>query len=152
MTPTTNRSASSFGQEHFATAQLGDQRRTARLVQIADRLSRHPGGTLPQKLASPKDYKALMRLVNGPQVTHASVLASHYERTRQRMEAVPGVVLLIHDTTELDYSGLKSITTLGQIGNARAEAICATTAWPSSRSSGKCLAWRSRFCTIGRKS
>ncbi len=119
MTPTTNRSASSFGQEHFATAQLGDQRRTARLVQIADRLSRHPGGTLPQKLASPKDYKALMRLVNRPPVTHASVLASHYERTRQRMEGVPGVVLVLHDTTELDYSGLKSIKTLGQIGNGK---------------------------------
>src|SRR6202040_3497769 len=51
------------------------------------------------------------------EVTHTRVLASHYQHTRLRMEQTPGVVLVLHDTTELDYSGLDSIATLGPIGN-----------------------------------
>jgi hypothetical protein len=106
-----------FGQQHFGDVDLGHRARNACLVKLADRLSRHPGGTLPQKLASPKHYKALMRLVNRDEVTHPRVLQPHSQRTRRLMQETPGVVLLVHDTTELDFSGLKSIPDLGQIGN-----------------------------------
>lgn len=106
-----------FGEEHFGMATLGDPRRTKRLVKLADQIHRHPGGTLPEKLQSPKDYKAMDRLMNRPEVTHASVLRPHVERTLAKMGATPGVVLVLHDTTELDYSGLKSIGDLGSVGN-----------------------------------
>jgi len=78
---------------------------------------RHPGGTLPEKLHEPKDYKAMDRLVNRPEVTHAAVLEPHRQRTLERMRQATGVVLVLHDTTELDYSGLHSIADLGSIGN-----------------------------------
>jgi hypothetical protein len=106
----------SFGQTQFGAASLGQQARTACLVKIADRIHRHPGGTLPEQLHAPKDYKAMDRLMNRPEVTHASVLAAPCELTRQRMRDVAGVVLVLHDTTELDFSGLRSITELGSIG------------------------------------
>jgi hypothetical protein len=107
----------SFGQEQFGTAQLGHKKRTECLAKIAECIHRHPGGTLPEKLHQPKDYKAMDRLMNRPEVTHPAVLAPHYQRTRERMAQVPGVVLVVHDTTELDYTGLKSIPDLGSIGN-----------------------------------
>jgi hypothetical protein len=107
-----------FGETQFASASLGHKKRTECLVKIADLIHRHPGGTLPHKLHQPKDYKAMDRLMNRPEVTHASVLASPVERTRQRMREAMGVTLVLHDTTELDYSGLKSITDLGSIGGA----------------------------------
>jgi hypothetical protein len=44
------------------------------------------------------------------------VLAGHCRRTREQMERCPGVVLIIHDTTEGDFSGL-DISDLGPIGN-----------------------------------
>lgn len=112
-----------FGQEHFGAADLGHRKRTACLVRIANQLQRHPGGTLPEKLTSPKDYKALMRLVNRPEVTHATVIQSHYDRTRQRIAASASTTaLLIHDTTELDYSSLASLRGhLGQIGNGNGQ-------------------------------
>ncbi len=50
--------AETFGQTNFAHAQLGDKRRTKKLVAIADLMARRPGGTLPQKLNDPKDLKA----------------------------------------------------------------------------------------------
>jgi hypothetical protein len=105
-----------FAQEHFGAAQLGDVRRTQRLVKIADRIIAHPGGTLPQKMASPADLKALYRLLDCQQVTHASVMQTHRQLTLSRMAQCQQVVLLIHDTTQLDYTGKqKSLTKLGQI-------------------------------------
>jgi hypothetical protein len=106
-----------FGASHFATADLGHKKRTECLVRIADGIYRHPGGTLPAKFHAPKDYKAMVRLMNRPEVTHAAVLAPHYERTLALMYQTTSPVLILHDTTELDYSGLKSITDLGPIGN-----------------------------------
>ena len=106
-----------FGETHFGAAQLGDRRRTKRLVDTANRILEHPQGTLPDKLRSPAALKGLYRLVDGPTVTHESVLRPHLERTRQRMREHPGVVLTIHDTTELDYTDITTLRAIGQIGN-----------------------------------
>jgi hypothetical protein len=51
-----------YGESNFAHAQLGDSRRTKRLVSLADLMTRRPGGALPQKLNNPKDLKAFYRL------------------------------------------------------------------------------------------
>lgn len=110
-------SVASFGEKHFGQASLGHRRRTKCLTRIADRSYRHPGGTLPTKLRDPKDYKAMDRLMNQAEVTHASVLATHRQHTLAQLRQTSEVRLLIHDTTELDYSGLRSITDLGPIGN-----------------------------------
>jgi len=109
--------ARSFAQDNFGGVQVGHGARNAAVLRLAENLCRHPGGTLPDKLACPADYQSMCRVVNRPEVTHERVLTPHYQRTRQRMEQTPGVVLLLHDTTELDYSGLDSITELGPIGN-----------------------------------
>jgi len=109
----------SFGQEHFGAANLGHAERNRCLIKIANRIQRHPGGTLPDKLSCPKDYKAMLRLANRGEVTHAAVLQPHQQRTFRLMREVAGTtVLVVHDTTELDYSGLESLAAeLGPIGN-----------------------------------
>jgi hypothetical protein len=105
-----------FGQINFGEACLRHQNRTKCLVRIADCIYRHPGGTLPAKLHQPKDYKAMDRLMNRAEVTHTAVLEPHRQKTLQRMRQTSDVVLVLHDTTELDYSGLRSISDLGPIG------------------------------------
>ena len=105
----------SFGEKHFGSASWV-RTTTQRLACIADLIYRHPGGTLPAKLHDPKDYKAMDRLMNRPEVTHTAVLEPHRQRTLERMRQATGVVLVLHDTTELDYSGLRSISDLGPIG------------------------------------
>jgi Transposase DNA-binding len=107
----------SFGQEHFGAAKLGDRRRTQRLAELADRVRHHPAGTMPHKLLSPADLKAFYRLCNNRKVTHESVLAPHRAWTLQRMAAHQGVVLIVHDASELDYTKKKSLEQLGQIGS-----------------------------------
>lgn len=100
---------SEFGSTHFGGAALGDERRSKRLMALADEILLHPGGTWPDKLPNPADLEALYRLVNRPEVTHGALLAPHRVETLRRMRASNDVVLILHDTTELDYSGLESI-------------------------------------------
>ena len=107
----------SLGQAMFGHAPVGDQRRVARLVRTFDALCRHPGGTLPDKLSSPADLKALYRLCACESVTHAVLVAAIRGYTRERIAAHDGPVLLLHDATELDYTTLESLTDhFGQIG------------------------------------
>src|SRR5437773_4065367 len=105
-----------FGQEHFETVQLGDRRRDRRLLELAQRLIEHPSGTLPKRMKDHAQLTALYRLMDCPQVTHAAVLEPHRQRTLRLMHQQE-VVLIVHDSTELDYSTRKSLKNLGQIGN-----------------------------------
>jgi transposase-like protein len=108
----------SFGQRNFGTVQLGHKRRTDRLVEAVDLMCRHPGGTLPDKLHQPADLRAFYRLMNRPEVTHKVLMGSHADQTRARIAMLgTGVVLVLHDATELDYTSKTSLlNNLGQIG------------------------------------
>lgn len=108
-----------FGEIQFGNAVLGDKRRTRRLVKLADRICRHPGGTLPDKINDPANLKALYRLVNRPEVTHRNVIEAPCAATHDKMATADQTVLVLHDSTELDFSGLRSIETLGQLGNGK---------------------------------
>jgi hypothetical protein len=106
-----------LGQMMFGLAQLGDERRTARLVKTFDLMCRHPGGTLPDKLSTPADLRAFYRLCNCEDVTHAAVISAARQHTLERISTYAGPVLVIHDATELDYTSLVSLADdLGQIG------------------------------------
>lgn len=107
----------SLGHAMLGHAELGDQRRTARLVTTFDQMHRHPGGTLPDKLSSPADLKALYRLCRTAAVTHVAIVVAMRNYTLERIAAHDGPVLVVHDSTELDYSSLESLAPhLGQIG------------------------------------
>lgn len=107
-----------LGEAMFGSAELGDRRRTARLVRTFDQLRRHPGSTLPNKLASPPDLKALYRLMDRPEVTHEAVMTPLRTYTLKNIAALEGPVLLIHDATELDFTDHPSLAEdLGQIGS-----------------------------------
>ena len=93
-----------WAQSEFALAELGDQRRTQRLVQIATGLAHNPGGTLPQAFPAWKDLKAAYRFFSQPKVGPEQIQSPHWDQTRARCRE-PGEYLLIEDTTELDYSG-----------------------------------------------
>jgi hypothetical protein len=108
----------SFGVQEFGEAMLGDTRRTRRLIALADACVAHPDQSLPDKLHDPSGYQATLRLFRCPDVTHEAVLAPHQARTLDRAEAHTGTVLIVHDTTELDFSGHRTLAgQLGPIGN-----------------------------------
>lgn len=107
-----------FGMRNFGAVDVGDQRRTDRLVKLVDTMCRHPGGTLPDKLNQPADLRAFYRLMRRPEVTHEVLMRSHGNATRASIAALgTGVVLIVHDATELDYTTKATVRGhLGQIG------------------------------------
>ena len=107
-----------LGQAIFGHAELGDQRRTKRLVKTFDLMRKQPGGTLPNKLSKPADLRAFYRLCDCEQVTHQAVIAAARQHTLAQIAAHDGPVLILHDATELDYTSLTSLANaLGQIGD-----------------------------------
>src|ERR1700758_4842999 len=104
--------AAQWAQHEFGFAQLGDQRRNKRLVNVATRLAVNPGGTLPQAFPKWAELKGAYRLFDQPQATHPNILAPHLENTLERCRQ-PGEYLIIEDTTLLDYSGSAAALELG---------------------------------------
>jgi hypothetical protein len=117
---------SSLGQQIFGNTPLGDSRRTERLVTAFDQMCKHPGDSLPAKMADPPQLRALYRLCNHPQTTHAVLVEAARGYTLRRIEACQHPVLIVHDDTELDYTTLESLRgQLGQIGTgSRCGYIC----------------------------
>lgn len=114
-----SREERSFGERNFGHASLGDKRRTRRLVNVADQMVYRPGGSLPEKINSPKDLKAMYRLFDCETVTHKTILDAHRQHLFESVfPQRSGYTLVIHDATELEYTGLRSLKDdLGQIGN-----------------------------------
>jgi len=109
-----------FGQRWFGQADLGDQRRTARLVYSANQLVQHPGRSLPDTFRSPSDLKGLYRLLESASVTHAALLQAAQGETLAALQrqTAAALVLVLHDDTELDYTRKRSLREeLGQLGN-----------------------------------
>jgi hypothetical protein len=104
-----------WAQETFGAAQLGDPRRTRRL---AAQVAADPQGSLPRERGGDwAALKATYRLVRADGVSHEAISRSVWQQTRQQVEREPGVVLVVHDDTQVDYGYRPAISGLGPIGN-----------------------------------
>jgi hypothetical protein len=87
--------------EEFHGADLGDARRTDRLLRIVDAIARQPDKSFPQLAAGEAELEALYRLLNNPAVSLDRVLLPHRRRTAERAEQA-GEVVVVHDTTDFE--------------------------------------------------
>ncbi len=107
-----------WAQETFGDAQLGDPRRSRRLVCLAAQVAADPQGSLPREMGGDwAALKAAYRLVRADGVSHEAISRPVWRQTHQQVEREPGVVLLVHDDTALDYGYRPAISGLGPIGN-----------------------------------
>ncbi len=66
-----------WAETQFGTAELGDARRTQRLVSIMAAIARAPDESLPRQLGSLADAKAGYRLFDCGAVTRKAVMEPH---------------------------------------------------------------------------
>jgi hypothetical protein len=104
----------SWAEEEFAAADLGDARRTKRLIALADTFARRPSASLPQAAQDPAMLKAAYRFFDTDAIEPDAILASHCTATHDRCASVP-LVLAVQDTSELDWSHHPATTDLGPI-------------------------------------
>jgi hypothetical protein len=102
----------------FRRAVLGDVRRTRRLVAAAAALAAAPAASLPAALGDPAALKATYRLLHAEAVTVDALTAPARAQALAAARAAP-VVLLVQDTTELDYTRHPATADLGPIGDGR---------------------------------
>ena len=103
-----------WANEMFGQCELGDKRRTNRLVSVAQQVAENPSASFPDQMETWGDLKATYRLFNSPDVTFKVIATPHWEHTR-RLAA--GRTLVICDTTELDFGGHREIAGVGPTGN-----------------------------------
>jgi hypothetical protein len=106
----------SWAVTEFAGAELGDARRTQRLIRVATVLAQQPMASLPEACGSLAELKATYRLFDNEALAPAELLASHVSATYERAVRVPRV-LAVQDTTEVDWTAHPTTRGLGPIGS-----------------------------------
>jgi hypothetical protein len=89
--------------EEMKSADLNDRRLNRRLTVLLSALGERPTASIPAACGGFDETMAAYRFFDNAKVTYEGVLAPHYERTLQRIAAQP-VVLLVQDTTEMDFT------------------------------------------------
>jgi len=111
--------AAVWARRHFAKAELGDERRTRRLVRVATAFATgaggDAGGTITSVIRDRHQAKAAYRLLDQEEVTHAAVISGHTTGVLEAT-AAPADYLLIEDTMAVGYPSLTATTGLGPIG------------------------------------
>ena len=99
----------------FADAELGDVRRTTRLIELAGVLAQPPTAALPEACGDDAMLKAAYRFCANDASEPHDVLDSHIEATYRRLHHVP-VVWAVQDTTEVDWTSPPAPRGLGPLG------------------------------------
>jgi hypothetical protein len=94
----------SWAADEFRDLDLGDKRREARAVLLAERLADKPTASLPGACSGWAETQGAYRLFRQETFDWLDLLEPHRVCTAQRMAAQP-VVLCLQDTTELDFNG-----------------------------------------------
>lgn len=110
--------AGMWAESNFGQTDLGDRRRTRRAVSLAASMLRHPAASLPRQAGTWAAAKASYRLFDQDAVTLDALQSAHWEFTRDEARR-RNVVLMIEDTTELDYTYRGETEGLGPIGNGK---------------------------------
>lgn len=103
-------------EQELGEVRLGDARLDRRLLETATRMADRPTSTNPQRLDW-NELRGFYRVVHARRARLHLLQEPHRLRTLERMNACPRRVLIIHDTTDLDFSDHPAVhADLGPIG------------------------------------
>ena len=106
--------AEDWAGEEFSLVKFEDHRLNIRLLTIARDLYERPQANIPQACQSRSKTKAAYRFFDNTETSMDKILASHYEATLNRISQEK-TVLLVQDTTSLNYSAHPATSDLGPI-------------------------------------
>jgi len=103
-----------WAEAEIGTWALGDPRRARRLVRLMEDLAANPGESIPEASGDWAATKGAYRFYNSEGVRATDIRAEHAVRTIERL-ASQKRILVIQDTTELDYSSQPAKTGMGYL-------------------------------------
>lgn len=89
--------------EEFGNADLGDPRRTRRLVKLASSLAREPGQSIASLSHLPCEMEGAYRLIRNDSVSSDAIAEAGFAKTVERAQA-HALLLALEDTTHLVYA------------------------------------------------
>lgn len=101
--------------ETFGAAELGDPRRTERLVKVAAALGENPSVSLPASMRNWAETQGAYRFLGNESINHEQIMQPHWTTTLQEATGRPQV-LMIGDTTDVNLSTHPATTGLGPVG------------------------------------
>jgi hypothetical protein len=107
-------SAMTWYQSEMKSANFGDERLNSRASLLLKDLGSKPGLSIPAACGGWNETLAAYRFFSNEKVDFSKVLEPHRIATMERMSQSQ-VVLLVQDTSELDYSGQSETTGLGPL-------------------------------------
>lgn len=110
-----------FADHVFGNSSLGDARRSQRAVEVAHQMLLNPGVAFCSMYSSWGQAKAAYRLMSNNAVSPDALLGSHFEQVRGALPRDGRTVLLIEDTTEVDYTFRDPIEGLSRVGPGNAD-------------------------------
>jgi hypothetical protein len=108
---------SDWAQEQFGKCELGDDRRTKRMIKYAAQAAAMPDASTPKQAEGWGDCKAAYRLFAHEEVTFEAVTAPHCAMTRA---VSAGTWLVLNDTTEINFGYDRELQEVGRVGSAQA--------------------------------
>jgi Transposase DDE domain len=110
--------------DEMEASTIWDARRRKSAAVVLSNIVKRPGASF-SVAAGPAKRQAMHRLFEDKNVTVASLLAGHNSQTVSRIESEcgGGLVLVVQDTVEYDYSNLKATTGLGYVNDGDARGI-----------------------------
>jgi len=109
-------------EREFKQVKLGDYRLNQRLQKIVTDLSQNPQATIPQASGTWARTKGAYRFFDHAGVTPEVILGGHQVATLERL-ATQKTVLLVQDTTSLNYACQQAASGLGSLGNRAEQAL-----------------------------
>ena len=107
---------SNWAADELGGADLGDRRLNRRLLRLVDALSAQPGASVPQAMGDWAATKGAYRFWDRDSVTAAAILAPHQAQSVARA-ADHERVIVVQDTTDLDFSAHPNTDGLGALDN-----------------------------------
>jgi hypothetical protein len=94
--------------KEMAGCRFADVRLEQRFRLLMERLSEGIGDSIPMACQDWAGTKAAYRFFFNARVNEAELLSGHFQATRDRFHAIPGAVLVLHDTTEFSFQREKN--------------------------------------------
>ncbi len=107
-----------WAEQQFSKSDLGDPRRTARLVKLAATLANEPGKSLVSVSQSPADMEGAYRFIRNENIDANAIAESGFQATVEQAQP-HNLLLALEDTTTLIYKHSSIRDDLGHVGRGK---------------------------------
>ena len=108
--------AQQWAQDTFGHARLGDQRRTQRLVRLAECMASNVGASIVKACLTPAESEGAYRLIRNEHVDPNAIAEAGFESIAERAKQYP-LMLALEDTTSLNYAHSSLVGELGHLNS-----------------------------------